>query len=931
MRMGRGPINAPEGMLESGIRAAAPPATTVCLEPHTQLGTYQIVRLLGQGGMGEVYLAVDRPLNRHVAVKVLHEEAVEPHRRARFEHEARAASMLSHPNITHVYQFGETPDGRRYLAMEYVDGEPLDQRLLQPLPLDAALDMAIQLASALAAAHGAGIIHRDLKPANVIVRHDGVVKVLDFGLAKQVARPNGSAGPRSTASLPLTEPGAIAGTVDYMSPEQARGQAADARTDVWALGVVLYEMVAGRRPFEGATRADVQAAVLQAEPPAVPSRDPDRSPELQRIVSKALRKAPERRYQTMKDLLLDLEVLRADPPVRPRRGGRWRRVLTSSAVALVGVATLVATLRTRLLQPAPSPVPQRLSIELGADATLATTDAPFALSADGALLAFVARPAGRAAQLYIRRLDQLAAMPLSGTDGAATPCFSPDGQWLAFFADAKLKKVRVTGGAVAILADAPEPRGAWWAEDGTIVYAPHFRMGLMRVASSGGPAAPLTTLADGEISHRFPQVLPGGRAVLYTATTEVNVAAGATLVVQALPSGQRTIVKRLGYFGRYAASGHILYVQDDALFAMPFDPRRLEVTGPTRRSIEGVSSNPARGSAPVAASDTGILAYSRGRNLFDARPMVWMDRTGQLSPLRDQPAAWQNPEFSPDGRRIAMDIKADGHRDIHVYDWMLNVMTRITSESTNEEFPIWTSDGMGLVYRSFVSSADPSGFALVWKSADGTGAPCVLARSRTALKPGSWHPTRNVLAYTAVVAGRDEDVMILPLEGDRAAGWKPGDPRPFATGPARERDPRFSPDGARLLYSSNESEADQVYVQPFPGPGGRVILPGNSGGGSWSRARREMVFTTRVVDYVHALMVVPYRTEGRSFLVGKQRPWADGAATLPELSGYRMYALHPDGMRVAIAPPSDSDLTATHVTLVFNLFDDLRRNTPGSP
>ncbi|HUP99865.1 MAG TPA: protein kinase [Aeromicrobium sp.] len=883
----------------------------------------QIVQLLGQGGVGEVYLAFDRSLQRRVAVKVL-QDGVESLGGVRFEQEAQAASMLSHPNIAHVYQFGQTADGRRYLAMEYVEGESLDQRLLRGVSAGEALDIAIQIASALESAHQAGLVHRDLKPANVIVRADGVVKVLDFGVAKRCTAPAGADRSVATASMPVDGAGSIVGTVDYMPPEQARGQDADARADVWALGVVLYEMLAGRRPFRGDTRADILAAVLQDEPAPLPGGRAAPSAELQRIVRKALQKAPERRYQSMKDLLLDLEAFRTDAAARSSARSPWWRPAWWAAAALVAVSVLLAGNRWRPWTTVEPATRQRLSIELGADATLATTDAPFALSSDGTLLAFVARPSGGAPQLYVRHLDQLLATPLAGTDDAASPCFSPDGHWLAFFAQAKLKKVPVTGGAVVTLADAPEPRGAWWAEDGTIVYAPHFRRALMRVSSSGGPAEPVTTLARGEISHRFPQVLPGGRALLYTASTEVNIASGAYLVVQALPSGSRTTLQPRGYFGRYASSGHIVYVQDDTLFAMPFDPRRLVVTGPARRSVEGVMSDGARGSARIALSDSGTLMYSSGRNLFDARPMAWMDRTGRLSALRDERAEWLNPEFSPDGRRIAMDIETEGRRDIWVYDWSVDAMTRVTADKTNSEFPVWTPDGTGLVYRSFVASADPAGSTLVWKRADGAGAPQVLVRGAGMLRPGAWHPAAHVLVYVATAPGHDDDVMILPIDRDARGVWHPGKATPVASSAARERHPRFSPDGRWLSYSSNESGTEQVYVQPFRLPGERVAV-GKGENAEWSRARPELVFTVQVFDYRHALMTVPYHLKGGAFQAGKPRPWAEGAATLRELSGYRLYALHPDGARVVMAPPYDEDLTGTHLALVFNLFDAQKR------
>ena len=909
------------------------------LAPDTELGTFLIVRLLGSGGMGEVYLALDRPLDRAVAIKVLHVGAIEPHL-ARFEREARAASTLSHPNVAHIYQLGETPDGRRYLAMEYVEGVSLDQRLLERLPIAEAVDIAIQMASALTAAHTAGIVHRDVKPANVIVRRDGLVKVLDFGLAKLV--PSSAAAHGATESL-ATEPGTLVGTADYMSPEQARGQDVDARTDVWALGVVLYEMVSGRRPFVGATRADVQAAVLQGEPAPLTRPDAAVPPELARIVDKALRKDPGRRYQVMKDLLLDLEALRdgASQQERPdaastthnvpRRRAVWRLAVPWVLAALLGLVVLRMLSRAVLGPERPAAATHRVSIQLGTQGTLPATDAPVALSPDGTVVAFVARPSGSAPpHLYLRHLDQLGARLLNDTEGADTPCFSPDGRWIAFFAGGKLKKVPAAGGPVVVLADGSDSRGAWWTEDGTIVYAPHFRKGLMRVSSLGGEARPLTTLADGEISHRFPQVLPGGRAVLFTASTEVNIGAGATLVAMDVASGARTTVHR-GYFGRYVASGHLLYVEDDTLFALPFDPVRLAATGAAWRLIDSVMGDGARGSAQFAVSSSGTMAYVHGRNLFEARPLAWMDRGGVPAVVRAEPAEWLNPEVSPDGRYIAMDIRANGHRDIWVYEWARNSLTRLTTEPTNEEFPVWTPDGTRIVYRVFTSHTEPGGSSLVWKRVDGSGAAQVLLRAPGLLRPGAWHPTRPLLAYVAANPGReDDDVMILPLAGDEASGWVPGSPTAFVHGSARERGPRFSPDGRWLAYTSNEA-GEQVYVQPFPGPGARTVIAGGTGP-SWSRTVHELVLTERVVDYRHALLAVPYRIENGTFRVEAPRPWATRAAWLRELSGYRMYALHPDGARVVMAPPSEADATAaSHLTLVLNLFDELRRSTPAAP
>jgi DNA-binding winged helix-turn-helix (wHTH) protein/Tol biopolymer transport system component len=617
-----------------------------------------------------------------------------------------------------------------------------------------------------------------------------------------------------------------------------------------------------------------------------------------------------------------------------------RRLPRRFSVMLLAAAVLVAVGALGILQwarprSAPTRPPVRLSVELGVDATLPLTDAAVTLSADGTLLAFAARTRGKTPQLYVRRLAELTATALPGTDGASSPFFSPDGQWLAFFAESKLKKVPVTGGAVVALADARNPRGGWWAEDDTIVFAPTAREGLMRVSASGGEPAQLTTLVAGEISHRFPQVLPGGRAVLYTASTEVNIGAGATLVVQPLPSGDRTVIRQGGFFGRYAASGHVVFIEGNTLFAMPFDSRRLKVTGPAARAIDGVRSDGSRGSSQIAVSPAGALAYLPGQNLFAAEPIAWMDRNGTLTTLRATPTDWSNPEFSPDGNRIAMDIRREGHSDIWVYDLARDASTRVTTDTTNEEHPVWTPDGRRIVYRSFGSSINPAGHTLSWKRADGTGEAQVLITSNGPLMPGSWHPTRNILAYVAETSTTAGEVMILPVDGDERNGWKPGHPTAFVNSAGQARGPVFSPDGRWLAYHSTEAgrDRDEVYVRPFPGPGERVTV--SSAGGetpSWSRTRPELVFTTPGSDYRRVLMVAPYRVENNSFRPDKPLPWAKLGVALRLLNGQRSYALHPDGVRVAIAPPPEGEgVGQTHVTLVFNFFDELRRIAPAKP
>ncbi len=902
----------------------------------TRLGAYEIVAPLGFGGGGEVYRARDTKLNREVAIKVLLAAVTnDPERLVRFSREARVLAALNHQNIAHIHGFEES-DGVRALVMELVEGPTLADRIAQgAIRLDDALPIAKQIAEALEAAHEQGVIHRDLKPANIKVRSDGTVKVLDFGLAKALD----PAGAAPTVSIHATEAGLILGTAAYMAPEQARGKVVDKRADIWAFGCVLYEMLTGLRAFAGAGLSDTLAFVLTKAPDwtALPAITPT---PIRRLLRRCLEKDRTQRLADIADARLEIDEVLTAPAsdsmtavsvVTPVRPARWQRALPWAIAAILGVTCVLVLGRWAPWRTTPLLTPQRLSVELGVDGTLPTTDAPFALSPDGTLLGFVARTSRSASQLHVRRLDQLTATPLNGTQGASGPFFSPDGQWVAFFADLKLKKVPVTGGAVVTLADAPSPRGGWWAEDGTIVFAPNNRGNLMRVSAVGGQAEPLSMLAEGEITHRFPQMLPGGGAVLYTASTNVNIGADATLVVQRLPSGERTIVQRGGYFGRYVASGHIVYIQDGTLFAMPFDRQRLAVTGPAGRAIDGVISDAGRGSAQFALSRMGTLVYLRDEHLFSARPMAWMDRSGTIAALRAAPADWSNPEFSPDGQRIAMDIRGGGHSDIWVYDWARDTLTRLTSEGTDAERPVWTPDGGRIVYRSFRSSTDPSGNTLSWRRADGMGDAQVLIQSNVVLTPGSWHPTKKIFAYVATMPASSDDVMILPVEGDEAGGWKPGQPTAFLNSVANEAGPTFSPDGRWLAYHSRESGRAEVSVRPFPGPGARVIV--SSAGGhtsSWSRARPELVFAAPVPDYRHVLMVAPYRLENESFRASKPRLWAERAPALRELLVERIYALHPDGMRVAIAPLSEGEAVGhNHLTFILNFFDELRRIAPG--
>ncbi|MDO8679764.1 MAG: protein kinase [Acidobacteriota bacterium] len=898
----------------------------------TRLGPYEVLSLLGAGGMGEVYRAKDSKLKREVALKVLPADVAKDRERlARFQREAEVLASLNHPHIAQIYGLEQAGDTFA-LVMELVEGEDLAQRIARgPVPLDEALPIARQIAEALEAAHEQGIIHRDLKPANVKVRADGTVKVLDFGLAKAMA-PAGAAGANAmnspTLSIHATEAGLILGTAAYMSPEQAAGKAVDKRSDLWAFGVVLLEMLTGRQVFAGETVSHVLAAVLRAEPDwsALPANTP---PPIRRLLRRCLDKDRKRRLDSVADARLEIDdaltpIGETGTVSESTQGAAWRRALPW-AVAAAGlvVAAVAITLWVPWRKASP-PAPLRLSTELGADVSLTVGlgDAT-SLSPDGAVIAFVAQKSGGGSpQLYVRRLTQLQATPLSGTDDAESPFFSPDGQWIAFFAGGKLKKIAVTGGATVTLCDAPDDRGGAWGEDGTIVFLPNTRGSLMRVSSAGGTPEPLTSLAEGEATQRWPQVLPGGKAVLFTSSGATVAYDDANLVVQALPTGARTVVQRGGYHGRYLPSGHLVYLHAGTLVAAPFDLERLAVTGPPVPALEGVTSNADTGGAQFAVSASGTLVYLPGHSTGSGLPIHWMDHEGKTPPLRATPANWSNLLFAPDGRRLAIQILERSTNDIWVYEWARDTLTRLTFDPANDLKPVWTPDGRRLVFAS--ARADQAMPNLYWQRADGTGDAQRLTESKNLQWPASWHPSGTVLAFEEQTPQTATDLMILPLEGDEASGWKPGKPTVFLNSPFTEREPMFSPDGRWLAYISNEFGRPEVYVRPFPGPGGKWQI--STGGGSyptWSQTKRELFYGTPNGQ----IMVAPYAVEGDSFRAEKPRLWSEGRHVVRGLT--RMFDLHPDGERVALAPAAQtSGVKQDHVTFLFNFFDELRRIAP---
>ena len=921
------------------------------LEKGHRLGRYQVLAPLGAGGMGEVWRATDTRLGRDVALKLLPAAfASDPDRLGRFEREAKLLASLSHAHIAGLFALEEAfLDGSatplRFLAMELALGEDIAERLKRgALPVDEALAIAKQIAEALEAAHEKGIVHRDLKPANVKVSADGQVKVLDFGLAKawsndgDVASEGSDWSQSPTLAHTGTAAGLILGTAPYMSPEQARGKPVDKRADVWAFGVLLFEMLTGRRLFDGETVSDVLAAVLTYEPRwnELPAATP---PSVRRLLRHCLERNPRNRQHDIADVRIALdEALTGVPddataPTAASRLPLLRRPAPWATLAgILGVALAVAFSALGRKAVAPPP-PLRLSVELGAADALVGPGAPLAVSPDSRLLAFTARQsANEPWRLYLRPLDALEATPLSGTEFASNPFFSPDSRWLGFFAGGKLKKVGVAGGAPVTLCDAPDNRGGAWSEDGTIVFMPRsaFGMGLWRVSSEGGKPEALTTAdqSEGPTMDRWPQALPGGKAVLFMAGVGVGDYESANILVQPVPRGPRKILHRGGYYPRYLRSGHLVFVREGTLFAARFDPQRLELLSAPAPVVPGVRSDPDLGLALFAVSDAGTLVFAAGRARRLASSIEWMGADGRKEPQPVPPGKYENLRFSPDGERLVMDLRQGRDWDVWLYEWGRETISRFTSDPGEDRNPVFTPDGRRITFTS--TRGDNTWKNLYWQRVDGTGVAERLTESESDQFPDSWHPNGDVLAFTETTIGpTGGDISIVDLNGDEASGFKPAKPRPIVNSTFDESAAAFSPDGRWLAYVSDEPGRPEIFVRPFPSPGGRWQV--STAGGrlpTWSRSRKELLF--QALD--GSLMIAAYDAPKETFRSEKPRLWAPGRVSVRG-GLYRNFDLHPDGRRVAVLEPvvADVDERTDHVVLVQGFFDELRRVALAAP
>jgi serine/threonine protein kinase len=896
----------------------------MAIVPGRRLGPYEIFSAIGAGGMGEVYRARDTRLDRIVAIKVLPTHLADRSEvRERFEREARTIASLNHPHICTLHDTGHQ-DGIDFLVMEYLEGETLAQRLVKgPLPIQQVLQYAIEIADALDKAHRKGVTHRDLKPGNVMLTKSGT-KLLDFGLAKlkpAVAPGNAHLSDLPTASDPVTAEGTILGTLQYMAPEQVEGRSdqIDGRTDIFAFGVVVHEMATGKRAFEGKTQASLIAKILETDPPPMSSLQPMTPPALDHVVKQCLAKDRDDRWQSANDLTRELKwIAQAGSQVSLIPGARasglrapGRQALIFNLAALL-VGAAIAGVAVWNLKPTPPSPPQpvtRTVINLPPGRILAGFESGPAvtISPDGTRLAYAASQGG-IQRLYLRAMDSLQeAQPIPDTEGASSPFFSPDSQWLGFLAGGQLKKISVGGGAAATITFSAYAGGANWGSQGMIAFPPANLSFLQQVPDAGGAPLPLTRLGKSDSSHRWPEFLPGGKAVLFAASDGATNWTNAQIAAQAVGAGERRSLVQGGTQPRYVPTGHLLYVQGGSLIAVKFDPERLQITGASVPVVEGVVQSVSSGAAQYSTSSTGSLVYVPGGVQGAGRKLVWVDRNGAEQPFAAPAHAYESPRLSPDGQRIA--VVADSQ--IWMYDLSRETLTRLTFEGNTNSRPVWTPDGKRI---AFYSTKDGQ-LNLFWQLADGSGGLEKLATSDFINVPDSFSPDGQLLAFHEANPTTGEDILVLRLSDRKIL--------PFLRTPFNEADPRFSPDGRWIAYMSDESGRSEIYVQPYPGPGGKWQISTNSGTEPvWNRNGRELFYRNG-----NKMMAVEITTQP-SFALGNPRVLFEGPyalATVPISN----YDVSPDGRRFLMVKPTEQAQAApTQINVVLNWFEELKQKVP---
>jgi serine/threonine protein kinase/Tol biopolymer transport system component len=889
----------------------------------TNLGSYEVLAQIGAGGMGEVYQAHDTKLGRDVAIKILPEAfAHDPKRLSRFQREAKMLASLNHPNIATIHGL-EQSNGTSYLVMELVSGETLAERIKREgaVPIEEALAIAKQIAEALEAAHEKGVIHRDLKPANIKVTPEGKVKVLDFGLAKAFAGDTADSNPSQspTLSAVATMQGVLLGTAAYMSPEQARGKSVDKRTDIWAFGCVLYELLTGKQAFDGEDITEILAAVVRAEPDwqALPAATPVKIHDLLR---RCLQKEKTLRLQAAGDARIEIhEALTAPAAAEPVAAQRKNPLNNSRAAwSVAAIAVVVAALEwgalAYLRHPPQDAQPVRFFVsppDTGRLAMSAPTPSgavvgPLAVSPDGNRIAIVATRADGKSQLWVRSLDTLTAQSLAGTDGAFQPFWSPDGRFLGFFADGKLKKIEVSGGPSITLCDAPDPRSGTWNRDGVIVFGPTPTSPLQRVSAAGGLPTTATTLGQGESVHMRPFFLPDGRHFLYRASTGPG---GGPIYVGSLNSAERKLLFNADSANVFYSQGYLLFLRETMLMAQPFDARRLVLTGDAFPIAENIVNTPTVNPAGVfSVSENGVLAYQTGATAAGSH-LVWFDRSGKQTGALGDSLPYGDLVLSPDNKRASVNIPEAGKsRDIWLYDVTRGLRTRFTFGPANQLTSIWSPDGSRVVFNSNRKGH----YDLYQKASSGVGTEEVLLEDNLEKYPLSWSPDGRFILYRTFGVTTGYDLFVLPLTGDHK-------PFAFLNTKFNEHYGQFSPDGRWVAYVSDESGRNEVYVAPFPGAGGKWQI--STTGGLLPRWRHDGTEIFYLDPYDNKLMAAAVNGKGGSFDVGTVKPLFETYLVAGSRYAYDVSA---DGQRFLINTILEQT-TSGPITVVLNWTAGLKK------
>jgi serine/threonine protein kinase len=880
-----------------------------------KLAHYEIIEKIGAGGMGEVYRARDTKLARDVALKILPEDfASDSERLARFDREAKLLASLNHSHIGAIYGL-EQDNAQRFLVLEMIEGEDLAQRISRgAIPVDETLLLCRQIAEALEVAHEQGVVHRDLKPANVKVSPDGEVKVLDFGLAKALDTEPGATDISKSPTLMTgaTMQGVILGTAGYMSPEQARGRSADKRSDIWAFGCVLFEMLTGKQAFAGETVSDTLASVLarEADWKALPDKTP---PAIERLLRRCLEKQAKQRLRDIGEARITIdavlggeadavEPVAASPTVAKEPAKRsLTPVLLAGTMAIIAAVGWVSFFRansreSRVIRASVAP-PADSNFELASG-----HPGPVRISPDGTQLVFAARQGGRL-QLWIRPLDEVEARPLSGTEGAGYPFWSPDSRSIGFFSNGKLKRVDASGGPPLTICDASNGKGGTWNEDNVIVFAPAHNTPIHRVKATGGESTPMTKIdvAAGQNSHRHPRFLPDGDHFLYYARSSGSSGSNPSGVwVRSLDGGDEKLLFHSDTWAAYAAN-HLFYLRESALMVQKFDVGALEMVGDARPIVENIYFITGAAAAVFDVSDDGVMVYHVGGESQDE--IVWVDRSGETLGAVGQTDSYGDFSLSPDDRTVAIEVYDAGNNsdDLWLIDTQTGIRTRFTYDPANDWDSRWSRDSRKIMFDSGARGHHD----IYEKAVTGSDTEKLLLESGSDKYVQDWSLDGRYAAYTENDSTGQADIWILPLLED-------GQPFKYNATPAEEAAPKFSPDGQWMAYRSDESGAFHIYVSPFPGPGRKWQISRDSGYFvRWRRDGKELFYVSET-----SLKVVKVSQQDGTFIIGAEE-------TLFDANFGNQFQVAADGQRFVVVRNVD-DQTANALTLVVNWVDALK-------